>query len=246
MMMRVAIVGRGRVGSHLSRAFGAVAQVTQVNPHSPEDTLPENVDYIIIAVSDDAIGEVAGRMTELWRAGKGSGKFPIMAHTSGSVPMGALSIWPGETGVLYPLQTFSKDRELNYNDIPFFIEGSAPETAEALENLARLVTGNVHGADSELRAGVHLAAVFACNFANALWTISDDILRQQGYSIRDMLPLIRETVEKLESLPPREAQTGPAARGDREVMARQERALAANPRLSEIYRLLSDYISSSE
>lgn len=245
-MSRVAIVGRGNVGSHLARAFAPVADVITLDPHQPQVHLAADADFIILAVSDSAVADVAGRIADLWPAEEQSRAInvsrPVMAHTSGSVSVDTISAWPGARGVLYPLQTFSKDRELNYSTIPFFIEGDTPATETALAALAGLISKSIRHADSDHRAILHLGAVFACNFANALWGIADDILSRGGYTIQDMLPLIGETMAKLETMSPRQAQTGPAARGDLEVIARQEKALEGLPVEREVYRLLTEVI----
>lgn len=243
---RVAVVGRGNVGSHLGRAFTDVADVITLDPHQPQVMLAADADFIILAVSDSAVAEVAEHITGLWAPEDEPGaeyvSRPVMVHTSGSMSADALSVWPGARGVLYPLQTFSKDRGLDYSRIPFFIEGDTPDTEEALAGLARLISKTIRHADSERRAILHLGAVFACNFANALWDIADEILSEGGYTVRDMLPLIEETVAKLETLTPRQAQTGPAARGDMGVIERQEKALVRRPVDRAVYKLLTEVI----
>ena len=229
-MKRIAIIGRGNVAFHLQKAFGDDARM--VNPHTLEG-MPENPDVILIAVKDDAIADVALRC---------KGVAPLMAHTSGSVGMSVLEGCAPHTGVFYPLQTFSKDVTLDYSEIPFFIEGSDREADDRLTALALRISPNLYKADSEVRGRLHIAAVFACNFSNHLSALADDLLHESGMDYRVLLPLLKETVRKLDTLPPRKAQTGPASRGDRKVMATHIDRLSCHPDMQEIYRLLSSSI----
>lgn len=229
---KVAIVGRGRVANHLCRAFSGVVEVTQVNPHSPEEA-PSDSDFVVIAVSDSAIAEVAKGL---------QATDAVVAHTSGSVPMDVLAAPGRRCGVLYPLQTFSEGRELDYSAIPFFTEGDSEVTLVAIDRLAGLVSDSVYHGDSALRGRLHLAAVFACNFTNALYGVADELLRRDGLDIKVMLPLIEETVGKLRELSPCKAQTGPASRRDTGVIERQMEALKEHPDLQRIYGELTGLI----
>jgi predicted short-subunit dehydrogenase-like oxidoreductase (DUF2520 family) len=121
-------------------------------------------------------------------------------------------------GVFYPLQTFSRQKAVNVSEIPFFIEGSDDEVTTLLMSLAERLTDKVYKADSKQRATLHIAAVFACNFANHLWGISADILAQSGYSFDVFKPLLQETLRKAFEMGPTAAQTGPAKRGDMNVI----------------------------
>lgn len=231
---QIFIIGSGNVALHLEKAYiEAGIKAVRINPHTLEG-LPESPGVGIIAVKDDAISEVASRLADMG--------FTCLAHTSGSVGIDVLSGSAQGTGVFYPLQTFSKERELNYSEIPFFIEGSSPEVEEKLQNLARLISTDVRHADSSMRKRLHVAAVFACNFSNHLVHIADTILREGGADYKILLPLLRETVAKLERLSPKQAQTGPAARGDRQIMESHEKMLSSNPDLCELYHLISESI----
>lgn len=231
--MKIAVIGRGRVASHMVKAFAGKAEVVEVNPHSLEE-LPSDADIALICVSDNAIAEVAAALAAKRVEG-------IVAHTSGATPMEALSAFPRH-GVFYPLQTFSKGRELSYAELPIFIEGSDAATTQLLWQMAELITRDVHGADSVFRKRLHLAAVFACNFTNHLYAIADTLLREDGLDINVLKPLIRETVAKLDDGTPMEMQTGPAVRGDTATMAAHLKLLASHPDYQEIYRLLSSSI----
>lgn len=231
-MNAISIIGNGNVATHLFRALKDKADVRIVNSRTLEG-LPEHSDLILIAVKDDVIEEIASKV---------KGKGDIIAHTSGSVPANVLEGTAGRFGVFYPMQTFSKDVGLNYEEIPFFIEGSDVEAEDALKSYAGLISDNVNVADSDDRRQLHLAAVFACNFTNALVGAADDILRERGMDYKVMLPLLKQTVGKLETLTPEEAQTGPASRHDMNVLEKHMKMLEDKPLLREIYSGISDLI----
>lgn len=227
---KIAVVGSGNVASHLFKALSkAGADVCIVNSRTLEG-LPSSTDVALIAVKDMAIAEVAARL---------KGKAGTIAHTSGSTPMEVLKDSAPAYGVFYPMQTFTKGVELDYSDIPFFIEGSDTATADTLSRIAASISDSVVAADSERRRLLHLASVFACNFSNHLVAIADEILKGDGMDYRMLLPLLRQTVKKLETLSPAEAQTGPAARLDFKIMNRHIEMLQDRPVLREIYEDLS-------
>lgn len=231
--MKIAIIGRGNVATHLGKALHSHADVAIVNPHTLEG-LPLEAEACLICVSDNAIADVA-------KALHATGFNGIVAHTSGSTPMEALGLFE-HRGVFYPLQTFSRDVEIDYTSIPFFIEGDSEPTAEALSGIAALVSPTVHRADSDARKQLHIASVMACNFTNHLYTLADSLLREKGYDISVLLPLIGETVGKLRKTTPAKAQTGPAARRDTRTINAHLEALADYGRLKEIYGLMTDSI----
>ena len=148
-------------------------------------------------------------------------------------------------GVLYPMQTFSKDRQVDFARIPFFIEGSDRRALEVSRTLASSVSKHVQDLSTEARRHLHLAAVFACNFVNHCYQLSAEVLDKYHLPFDIMLPLIDETAEKVHSLSPIEAQTGPAIRYDENVMQAQLQLLADAPRLAEIYALMSKSIHQS-
>lgn len=229
---KIAIVGKGNVGSHLALALQSIAEVTLVDSRTL-DNLPNKSDLLIIAVKDDAIQSVASRVR---------GKAQILVHTSGSMALSVLDGFAPETGVFYPMQTFTKGVNLNYQEIPFFIEGSSEETEGKLINLASSISENVNRADSEIRKKLHVAAVFSCNFTNHLLFLADDLLHKDGLDYKVMLPLLRQTVAKLSSVAPEKAQTGPAARGDTAVISSHLELLSEDPGKAEIYKILSSSI----
>ena len=191
-------------------------------------------DLYIIAVSDRAVAEVAEAM-EL-------SEESIVVHTAGSVELSALG--RGRRGVFYPFQTFTAGRAIDLSDVPIFIEGSDEATTAALEAFAEQLSSKVYRADSHRRREIHLSGVWACNFVNALYGVAADVLHErEGLSFEVLQPLILETAHKAaEAEHPAAVQTGPARRGDTEVMARHEAMLTDKPELQEIYRLISEEI----
>lgn len=233
--MKVNIIGSGNVAFHLLKAFrdAGLEDVYSVEPHSLQG-LHTDSDVSLIAVSDAAIPEVIAHLPEM----KG-----IIAHTSGSTP---LSVFEESGirnfGVFYPMQTFSKSKPLDYKKIPFYVEGSDKEAAQTLFILASIISPIVRYADSLQRRALHIAAVLSCNFVNHLWTLSSLFLKENGLDFADFLPLIEETLDKVKTLSPKEAQTGPAVRGDMNIVHSHLDLLNDKPHIKEIYRLLSESI----
>lgn len=233
-MIKINIIGRGNVATHLMKAFGDKAEPIAVNPHTLEG-LDETAPVSLICVSDRAIADVAMALRD-------KGYVGLVAHTSGSTPLETIGVLFPKSGVFYPLQTFTKDKELDYESIPFFIEGCDAEAEGFLIELARMISPNVNKADSHQRQTLHIASVFACNFVNHLWNISARILEKDGMNFSLLLSLLRETLGKVHYLDPALAQTGPASRGDRNIMDAHIRTLAGSPDLELLYRMLSESI----
>ena len=194
----------------------------------------EPADFYIIAVSDRAVEEVASHLNRP--------KDSIVVHTAGSVEMDALG--EGLRGVLYPFQTFTVGRRVEFTDVPLFVEGCSPEVTERIEMLAQALSSRVYHASSSRRREIHLSGVLACNFVNALYAIATEHLQErEGLSFEVLQPLILETAQKAaEATDPRSVQTGPARRGDREVIERHIAMMEQKPELQEIYRLVSEEI----
>lgn len=251
---RIVILGAGNVAHHLLKAFTAAgaqcvmwsrsaaharhtaAPYPDVRICDEVEDVPRDADLYIIAVTDKAVGEVAAMF-----GGTLADVDGIVAHTSGSVPASALSTAARHYGVFYPLQTFSESTDLDMNGIPFFIEGSDVATTDTLMKAAAAIGGAPHVADSRRRSVLHLAAVFACNFANSLWDISSDILGSEGLSLSVLEPLLRETLRKAMKVGPAKAQTGPAVRNDIPVMEKQKASIADDD-IRTIYELISRHI----
>lgn len=234
-MIKIDIIGRGNVATHLLKAFEDVADVKQVNPRG-FNGMRRDADLYIIAVSDNAISEVSARLAEQLSGDA------IVVHTSGTTPLSAISHHHRRAGVFYPLQTFSKGVGLDYSEIPFFIEATDSASEQLLMDTARQISHEVHHADSEKRRHLHLGSVVACNFANHLWTLSSEYLDKHDIDFKLLLPLLEETTHKLKAMSPTKAQTGPAARHDTVTISRHMEMLAADSKLREIYRIMSESI----
>lgn len=169
-------------------------------------------------------------------------KDALWVHTAGSIPM---NIWEGQAdryGVFYPMQTFSKQSAVDFQDIPVFIESNSMEDTRFLKDIASALSERVYEATSEQRKSLHLAAVFTCNFTNHMYTLASDLLKKYQLPFEVMLPLIDETARKVHELEPRLAQTGPAIRYDENVINSHLQMLADEPEMQEIYELISKNI----
>ena len=210
----------------------AVAQVAGCEWTTDIDEVAE-ADLYIIAVSDRAIEEVAEALGERENS--------IVVHTAGSVEMDALG--KGARGVLYPFQTFTTGRRVDFSAVPLFIEGCTEEVTRQIEQVANALSHRVYRANSKRRREIHLTGVLACNFVNALYSMATDLLdEREGLPFDVLRPLIEETARKaVEAEHPRNVQTGPAVRGDKAV-AERHTAMLEDENQREIYKLLTEYI----
>ena len=248
-MKRVVIIGSGNVATSLAHGLATRCEVAQIysrqlahaqelataigcpNATSDLQALVPDADAYIIAVRDDAIADVIAATPDngaLW------------VHTSGSKPVSLFEGHRLHYGVLYPMQSFSRQMVVPLDEVHFFIEANDAEVLADVRRLGELISHHVTDADSEQRRRLHVAAVFSCNFANHLWTLADEVLADAGLSFDAMKPLIRTTVEKLDRLAPAQSQTGPAMRHDTQVIASHLAMLDGDKR--EIYDLLSQSI----
>jgi predicted short-subunit dehydrogenase-like oxidoreductase (DUF2520 family) len=246
-MIKVTLIGTGNVSFHLQEAFSktTAVEVVDVLPgrsdfkdlfsrrNSPNENNTET-DVFIIAVSDNAIKNVG---ENLWDCGK------LVVHTSGSVPMSDLPEGMRK-GVFYPVQTFSKERAVDFETVPICIESDNPNDLNLLKRLASTISGKVFEIDSEQRKALHLAAVFVNNFTNHLYHISVEICRENKISFELLKPLIFETASKIRTLNPKEAQTGPAKRNDT-VTIKRHLAQLKSIKQREIYSILTQSIQST-
>lgn len=232
--MRIAIIGKGRVAAHLSRALKyAGHEITECGGRQRVREVPENAEIIIISINDDAISTVAKEFTDY---------NCMVVHTSGSVPIDAIPC--RHRGVLYPMQTFSFEREVDFHKVPLFLETSMEDDMPLLTHLASSISDVYMRMDGNKRRVMHLAAVLCCNFTNHLYDIAHEILTKEGIPFEMLLPLIDETTAKIRSLSPHKAQTGPAIRWDEKVMERHMDMLK-EPLHRDIYRLMSESIRAS-
>lgn len=254
MSYSVSFAGSGNLAWHLAPALDnagyAVREVYSRNPAHAEalvqrlyeaevkatldfSTSPSRI--FIIAVSDDAIEDIAREIILPDEA--------ILLHTSGSQPLSRLGYAATpDTGVFYPLQTFSKNRKVDFKDIPVFVESESDAVERILLKMGEAISKHVHTIDSPSRKALHVAAVFASNFTNHMLRLSNDIAEQHDLDFDWLKPLIAETINKSLSIGPAQAQTGPARRGDFETLDNHLQFLADDPKLAELYRMISQHI----
>ncbi len=245
--MKISIVGYGNVGSFLAKALLAIGcEIVEIvvrnvptdkdfdNFTSNFDLRESHAELILIAVKDEAVAEVASRL--LLRDGV------CVAHTSGSIPIEAISEFHQNAAVFYPLQTFSKGKNIDWKKVPICIEANHQNAKEKLLALARLISDNVFQINSTQRSEIHLAAVMVCNFSNLLYILADELLAEKQLPFSILKPLIEETVEKALNMPPIQAQTGPAKRGDKTVIEKHLAMLEDKKDVQQIYKILSEAI----
>ena len=257
METRALIIGSGNVAEAFARALPRCGvQVVQIFarnearrrelaryaggcPHTADPLQLADADICIVAVSDRAITQVLEPLTFADSA--------VVVHVSGGQPIEAIPSKTAHRGVLYPLQTFTAGRDVDFAEIPLFIEAADPYTAAKLNEFAHRLSKNVRSADSAQRALIHAAGVFACNFANAMYAAGNETARLAGMPFDILKPLIAETARKAcENPDPRTVQTGPAIRGDITTMERHLAALGKHGKeqLCNIYNAISDYIAT--
>lgn len=246
----IIIIGAGNVATHLAitlqKAGYNILQVfsrTEASastlatrlgcPYTTDiDKVSSEGQLYIVSVKDSALDSL---LTPLTRRAPQA----LFVHTAGSVPM---NIWQGQAqryGVLYPMQTFSKQRPVDFHEVSFFTEANTQDDLKALNGIALSLGSKVYEASSEQRRYLHIAAVFACNFTNHMYAIADHLLSAHGLPFEAMLPLIDETARKVHELSPVSAQTGPAQRYDENVINRHLEMLQSEPRLATIYEQIS-------
>lgn len=166
----------------------------------------------------------------------------LWIHTAGSMPMDVFAGKTSRYGVLYPMQTVSKERETDWSEVPVFVEASNPDDEKLIEQIATTLSRNVQRINSQQRQALHLAAVFACNFSNHMYAIAEKLLQEQGLDFDVMKLLIHETERKAQIMSPLQAQTGPAVRNDENVMNKHLQLLSDSPEAT-LYKLISENIN---
>lgn len=219
-MIKVSILGGGNVAFHLikqllqlkdvelvqvySRSVATVNQFKSDVKITSEISTLEKADVYIIAVTDNAISAISESIPHT---------NSLVVHTSGSVDMNLLSS-KNRRGVFYPLQTFSKQKEVDFSTIPICIESADEKDYQVLHNLASRLSKSVYQISSQQRQYLHVSAVFVCNFVNHMYTLGHSICKEHNIPFEILHPLIFETAEKIKLLEPKDAQTGPAIRHD--------------------------------
>ncbi len=251
--MRIVLVGAGNLATNLGCALKeAGEELVGVYSHTecsasllgnrlgvPYTTdlskLPDDACLYIVSLKDSVLTEVLPKLVK----GRENALF---VHTAGSVPLAVWKDLVPRGGVLYPMQTFSKERIVCFKEIPCFVEASNKDDEARLCALASKLSHRVTVLDSDKRKYLHLAAVFACNFTNEMYGITAQILGEQGIPFDVMYPLIDETVSKVHLMSPLQAQTGPAVRYDRNVMSRHLALLQGNSEWQDLYERISKCI----
>lgn len=248
--MNIVFIGAGRLATHLaielskhafniqqvySRTDDSAWQLAQkVNSKSTSDIkqIDNNADIYIFSIKDSALPGILSEIPSndgLW------------LHTAGSIPSDIFKEYSNRYGVLYPFQTFSKDRNLDFHKIPLFIEANNKNDLDLLHNICQKFSDKVYTLSSEKRQYLHLTGVFACNFVNHMYAVSQHILEKENIPFEILLPLIDETASKVHTLSPKEAQTGPAIRYDENIINKHIN-LIEDADLKEIYTLISKNI----
>ncbi len=253
--MDIVIIGSGNVAAVLGRKFKAVGhsivQIYSRNASAASELAYEwdtestnykslinkNADVYIIAVNDDAIDDVT---TDLLLPGK------VVAHTAASVPKEVLKNVTEHFGVFYPLQSLRKEMT-SLPETPVFFDGNDERAKRALESLARSISPeNAGEAGDDARFKLHVAAVVVSNFTNHLYKLAEDYCRKESLDFKQLLPLIEETALRLKTTSPKDAQTGPAIRHDRDTIQKHLALLDHHPQLKNIYLLLTESIQQTE
>jgi predicted short-subunit dehydrogenase-like oxidoreductase (DUF2520 family) len=249
--MKIVFLGAGNLATNLAMALKnhghEIVQVYSRTEESAErlarqtvaeaitrlNRLVHDADLYILSVKDDAIRQVLDH-------------FPVsdgfLVHTAGSVPMDVLKGHAARYGVIYPLQTFSRERLVDFNNIPVCLEAANDSALAYLEETMSKLSQNIYHIDSRQRAYLHVAAVFACNFSNFMMAMAQEILQKHNMPFEMMMPLIKETVDKAMENTPVPSQTGPAIRGDQQTMERHLKLLDGSDKLQNLYRFVSTTI----
>lgn len=249
-MTKVSIIGSGNVARHLIHAFQSNSKIELVqmfarnkkslthlldsNSVTSDYTQLQAADVYIIAVSDDAIAEISSQLPF---------ENQLVVHTSGTVPLTTLES-KNRRGVFYPLQTFSKDKAVNFKTIPICLEAENEKDLQTLNQIASTISDAVYQINSEQRKALHVAAVFVNNFVNHLYQMGNEICDNNNVPFEILKPLIQETANKIVSLSPKEAQTGPAKRNDLTTIEAHQQFLT-DENLSTIYTLLTQSIQNN-
>ena len=254
--MKIVLIGAGNLATHLGKALHAaghdmvqvfsrtmqsaetLASLLDAEPLTDMAQVRDDADVYIFSVKDSALEQLISQLC--------GGEKKVFLHTAGSMPMSVFREKALRYGVLYPMQTFSKQREVDFSIIPCFIEANDEFALKQIEGLAGQISHRVYQLSSEDRRYLHLSAVFACNFANHCYAASQELLQQHGIPFDVMLPLIDETAAKVHGMTPKEAQTGPAVRYDENVIGKQIRLLENQPYFQKIYDCMSKSIHELE
>lgn len=249
--MKITLIGSGNVatyyaialkssGHHIVQVYSpnsshakALAEQVQSTPCSTVEEISPYSDFYIIAINDDALKSFSENFT------RGDS---IVVHTSGFHSIDILKNTSLNYGVFYPLQTLNKNSRLPAQPFPICIEASNDESLQKIKTLAQSIGGDVHIISSHRRKVLHVAAVFANNFSNYMFAMAEKILQKEKISFGLLRPLIQTTAENVMYISPTEAQTGPAKRGDEDILKAHLEILKDEPELKSLYELISSGI----
>ena len=247
---QVIIIGAGNVGTHMAKILnkqgytirGVCSRTTQsartlarlfrADAWADPALVPADAQFYFLCVNDENLPDVVKKMPDTQG---------LVMHTSGTLPLDILNRFANHA-VMYPFQTFSKNRETDFSIIPVCIEAPDKKNLQAVKKVAKAISDDVRVMDSKQRQYAHLAGVFCCNFSNFMFVAATDILREQKIEFNILVPLILEFFEKTISMDAWKAQTGPAIRGDYGIIESHLNLLENKPGYHEIYRVLSEQI----
>jgi predicted short-subunit dehydrogenase-like oxidoreductase (DUF2520 family) len=248
--MKVIFIGTGNLATRLSLGMKRVGfNIVQVYSYTQDhatslaeklgcewttalEEVHDDAELYVFSLKDSVLPDVIAGM----KPNQG-----IWIHTAGSMPMDVFAGFSNRYGVLYPLQTFSKQRAVDFSIVPLFLESNNADVAEKLKKVAFSISSSVYFLSSEKRKYLHLAAVYACNFANYIYSEAFKLLESQAIPTEVLLPLIDETAAKVHVMSPAEAQTGPAVRYDENVI-NKHLAMLTDTDKKLLYQLLSKSI----
>ncbi len=245
MKYKISVIGYGNLGFHLVKHLqNAGHKIVQIYSRKKTESgfihdlseVNSDADVYFLSVKDDVVKDVAKHI---------SVKGKIIAHCSASVEKEVLSGCSENFGVFYPLQSFSKNTETSFKNIPILVEGVNEKTTSVLKEIAFSLSEKVIEVSAQQRLAVHVAAVFANNFSNHLFSVAEEILKKENISFDVLIPLIEETIRKVKTHSPAETQTGPAIRGDEQTIQKHLAYLSENKELQKLYSLLTERIKNN-
>lgn len=249
--MNIVILGSGNAATHFGQVFQQIGhQIVQIYSKTKAnadalafalqcpstnqlDQVVQDADLYLIAVSDQAIASVVERMPKVIHG--------IVTHCSGATDMSILSRFK-QYGVIYPPQSLSKSKSVDFSAIPFCVEGDTESTSDTLLRLAQNFSAQSIPCNSQQRLAIHLSSVLVNNFPNILYQFAYELLEEHNLSFDLVKPIIRETAEKVQNNVPITVQTGPAIRGDETTQQKHLKFISNRPDLQQIYQLLSHQI----
>lgn len=251
MSLKICFIGAGNLATHLSMALQKQEyEIIQVYSKTTESALvlanmlgtgfttsineiSKEADLYFVALKDSVIDEVLPKIDF---------QNKLLVHCSGSLPLAELEPHSANIGVLYPLQTFSKKRAINFNTIPVFIEANSKQNENTLLQIAKTISENVSVLNSEKRKSLHISAVFVCNFVNHLYSVASEFLEDRNIPFDVLKPLIQETSQKVMTHKPKDVQTGPAVRFDENIINDHLYQLKDYSDYQELYNSISKSI----